>query len=201
MTVGQTRTFAQYPLHYINMTYAPAKFEAALSNGLGGNAFTRNIWLVKVTWSIVLNIMWPMYLQRLKLLWPMVKEMHYQENTLFDLDPMHLQERSWGHTKCCPLPSTSCDLCTGKISCCYILWLGRRCIYMKIHYFTLTLGKCQTKCCPVPLTYSDLNTSKFWYCLIQRLRRRCNYKKIHYLTLTLGHGHTKCCPEPSTSCD
>ena len=28
-----------------------------------------------------------MYLQSLKLLWPMVKEMHYQEITLFDLDP------------------------------------------------------------------------------------------------------------------
>ena len=28
-----------------------------------------------------------MYLQSLKLLPPMVKEMHYQENTLFDLDP------------------------------------------------------------------------------------------------------------------
>ena len=27
-----------------------------------------------------------MYLQSLKLLRPMVKEMHYQENTLFDLD-------------------------------------------------------------------------------------------------------------------
>ena len=28
-----------------------------------------------------------MYLQTLALLLPMVKEMHYQENTLFDLDP------------------------------------------------------------------------------------------------------------------
>ena len=28
-----------------------------------------------------------MYLQNLKLLRPMVKEMHYHENTLFDLDP------------------------------------------------------------------------------------------------------------------
>ena len=28
-----------------------------------------------------------MYLQSLKLLRPMVMEMHYQENTLFDLDP------------------------------------------------------------------------------------------------------------------
>ena len=32
---GQTRNVAQYPLH--NMTYAPAKFEAAMSNSLGGN--------------------------------------------------------------------------------------------------------------------------------------------------------------------
>ena len=37
---GQTGNIAQYPLH--NMTYAPAKFEAAMYNGLGGNAFTRN---------------------------------------------------------------------------------------------------------------------------------------------------------------
>ena len=35
---GQTRKVAQYPLHH--MTYAPAKFEAGMSNGLGGNAFT-----------------------------------------------------------------------------------------------------------------------------------------------------------------
>ena len=38
---GQTRNVAQYPLHH--MTYAPAKSETAMSNGLGGNAFTRNI--------------------------------------------------------------------------------------------------------------------------------------------------------------
>ena len=30
---------AQYPLHHV--TYAPAKFEVATSNGLGGDAFTR----------------------------------------------------------------------------------------------------------------------------------------------------------------
>ena len=38
---GQTGNVAQYPLHH--MTYAPANFEAAMSKGLGGNAFTRNI--------------------------------------------------------------------------------------------------------------------------------------------------------------
>ena len=38
---GQTRNVAQYHVHH--MTYAPAKIEAAMSNGLGGNAFTRHI--------------------------------------------------------------------------------------------------------------------------------------------------------------
>ena len=38
---GQTQNVAKYPLHH--MTYAPAKFEAAMSSGLGGNAFRRNI--------------------------------------------------------------------------------------------------------------------------------------------------------------
>ena len=135
---GQTRNVAQSPLHH--MTYAPAKFEAAMSNGLGGNSFTRTIWSdldpreinslrnvaqyplhqmplcickvwscyvqrfrrkciykkyliwswtkVKVTWNIALYITWPMYLQSLKLLRPMVKEMHYQE-----------MQGAHGHTK------------------------------------------------------------------------------------------------------
>ena len=39
---GQTRNIAQYPLNH--MTYAPVKFEVAMSNGLGANAFTRNFW-------------------------------------------------------------------------------------------------------------------------------------------------------------
>ena len=44
----------------------------------------------------------------------------------------------WGHTKCCPVPSTSCDLCTCKHWSCYFQWFRRRCIYKKIHYLTLT---------------------------------------------------------------
>ena len=36
---GETLNVAQYPLHH--MTYAPAKFKVAMSNSLGGNAFTR----------------------------------------------------------------------------------------------------------------------------------------------------------------
>ena len=43
LTLGQghTQNVAQYPQHH--MTYAHAKFEIAMSNCLGGNAFTRNI--------------------------------------------------------------------------------------------------------------------------------------------------------------
>ena len=37
--VKVTQNVAQYPLHHV--TYAHAKFEVAMSNGLGGNAFTR----------------------------------------------------------------------------------------------------------------------------------------------------------------
>ena len=60
----------------------------------------------------------------------MVKEkMHLQENTLFDIQC---------HTKCCPVPSTFCDLCTSKVLYCYIPRLRRKCIYKKIHYLTLT---------------------------------------------------------------
>ena len=48
-----------------------------------------------------LDLMWPMHQQSLILLHP-TEKMHLQENTLFDQ----------GHTRCCPVPSTSCDLCT-----------------------------------------------------------------------------------------
>ena len=40
-----------------------------------------------------------------------------------------------GHMKCCLVPSTSCDLCTGKIWSCYFQNI-MRCVFMKIHYLT-----------------------------------------------------------------
>ena len=39
LDVKVTQTLVLYPLHYV--TYAPAKFKVATSNGLGGDAFTR----------------------------------------------------------------------------------------------------------------------------------------------------------------
>ena len=40
---------------------------------------------------------------------------------------------------CCLVPSTSCDLCTGKICSCYFQKFMRRCVYKKIHYLTFDL--------------------------------------------------------------
>ena len=71
--VNVTQNFAQYPLHHV--TYAPAKFEVATSNSLGGDAVTN-------------------------------------ENTLFYIDP---DLGGQGHMNCCPVPSTSCELCTYKV--------------------------------------------------------------------------------------
>ena len=44
-----TQNIAQYPLHHV--TYAPAKFEGAMSSGLGEDAFTRKyiIWPLTLT--------------------------------------------------------------------------------------------------------------------------------------------------------
>ena len=39
--VKVTRNVAQYPLHHV--TYLDTKFKLALSNGLGGDTFTRNV--------------------------------------------------------------------------------------------------------------------------------------------------------------
>ena len=45
-----------------------------------------------------------------------------------------------GHMKCCPVPSTSCDLFSYKVWSCYVRRFMRKCIYKKIQYLTLTLG-------------------------------------------------------------
>ena len=101
-----------------------------------------------------------MHQQSLMLLHPMVKEkMNLQEKTLFDLQ---------GHTKCCPVPSTLCELCTSKVLYCYIPRLMRICIYKKIHYLTLTFWVKVTQNvaqCPLHhVTYAhtefEVNTSK-----------------------------------------
>ena len=126
---------AQCPQHHV--TYAPTVFEVTTSKALG-EAFTRkfNIWPLTLTLGhemlpSTLYILWPIQLPSLKLLHLTLKEeIHLQKNTIFDLWPWPWGQ---GHTKSCPVPSTSCDLFSYKVWSCYIKRFRRRCIYKKIH--------------------------------------------------------------------
>ena len=98
-----------------------------------------------------LIIMWAIRLQSLKVLCPRTKEEMHLQNKLFDLWSSPLGQ---GHTKCCPVPSTSCGLCTCKVWNCYIQWLRRRCIYKKIYNLTFDLDakvKVIQNCAQFPL--------------------------------------------------
>ena len=77
------------PLHHV--TYVPTKFEVA------------------VPWVCLqfVSVVFAGHTHLLLLLRPMVKEMHYQANTLFDLDPIV--------KKSCQVLSTSCDRCTSSL--------------------------------------------------------------------------------------
>ena len=154
LEVKVTWNVSKCPLHHV--TYAPTEFEITTSKALGGEAFTRklNIWPLTLTLGSkshkmlpsTLYIMWPIQLQSLKLLLLTLKEeIHLQENTLFDLWPWPLGQ---GHSKCCPVPSTSCDLFSYRVWSCYIKMFRRRCIYKKIQFLTLTLGSMSHKILP-----------------------------------------------------
>ena len=69
-----------------------------------------------------------------------------------------------GHTKCCPVPSTSCDLFSYKVCSCYVYLFRRRYIYKKIHYFTfdLDLGvKVTQNVAKYPLHHVTYSPTKF----------------------------------------
>ena len=79
------------------------------------------------------------------------------------------------------LPSTSCDLCSCKVWSSYVQQFRGRCIYMKIHYLTLTLRSGSHKMLPSTLYI-------MWPIQIQSLKLVCLttyeeiiYNKIHYL--------------------
>ena len=109
-----------------------------------------------------------------------------------------------GHMKCCLVPSTSCDLCTGKIWSWYCQNIMKRCVFKKIHYLTLTLRLRSHEASPSTL---DI----MWPMHRQNLKLllRKVYEEMHLQENTLfdlwpwpwGQGHTKCHPVPSTSCD
>ena len=83
-----------------------------MSNGLGGNAFTRNIGFDidprSRSHEALPSTSCDLCTCSLKLLRPIVKEMHYQENTLYDLES---NDEGVKVTR----NATSCDLCTSKV--------------------------------------------------------------------------------------
>ena len=115
-----------------------------------------------------LDIMWPMHQQSLMLLHPRVKEkMHLQENALFDLDL-----GGQGHMKCCPVPSTSCNLCTYRVWSYHTKRFRTRGIYKKIQYltFNLDLGvKVIQNVAQYPLHHVTYSATKFEVATYNRL--------------------------------
>ena len=107
--------------------------------------------------------------------------MHLQENALFDLEI--------GDTKHCPVPSTSCDLCTCKVWSCYVKWFSRRCIYKKIHCLTLTLVT--PNIAQYPLHYVTYAPAKFEVATSNGFAGDAFTRKYIIWPLT--------CPVPSTS--
>ena len=138
------------------MTFEAAKFEVAMSNSLGEDAFKRKY------------IIWP---------WP----------------------SGQGHTKCCPVPSTSCDLYIYRVWSYYVKSFRRRSIYKKIQYLTfdLDLGvKVTQNVAQYPLHHVTYPATKFEVARSNRLGGDTFTRKyiIWSLTLTLGSRSHKMLP-------
>ena len=202
LQIKVTLNVAQCPLHHV--TYAPTEFEVTSSKALGGEAFTRNSIFdldlgVKVTQNVA---QYPLHhVNHPATKFEVARSYRLGGDTFtrkFNIWPWPWGQ---GHTKCCPVPSTSCDLFSYKVWSCYVKRL-RRCIYKKIQY--LTLGSRSHKMLP-----STLYT--MWPIQLQSLKLLCyrlggdtftrKYNIWPWPWVTWGQGHTKCCPVPSTSCD
>ena len=123
----------------------------------------------------------------------------FTRKSIFDLWPW-----GQGHTKCCPVPSTSCDLFSYKVWSCYVKRFRRRCIYKKIQYLTfdLDLGvKVTQNVAQYPLHHVTYSATKFKVATSNRLGGDTFTRKYNIWPFTLSQGHKKCCPVPFTSCD
>ena len=108
------------------------------------------------------------------------------------------------HMKCCLVPSTSCDLCTGKIWSCYFQNIMRRCVFKKIHYLTfdLDLGvKVTQNIAQYPWHHVTYAQTKFEVAASKSLWGDAFTRKCIIWPWPWGQGHTKSHPVPSTSCD
>ena len=91
-----------------------------------------------------------MYLQSLELLWPMVKEMHYQEKTKFELDPkVKGVNATWNVAQ---FPRHHVTFASAKFDVAASHGLGEDAFIRKYIIWPLSWGQGHTKCCPVPLT-------------------------------------------------
>ena len=93
-----------------------------------------------------------------------------------------------GQTKCCPVPSTSCDLCTYRVWSYYVKRL-RRCIFKKIQYLTFDLGiKVHRNGVQYPLHHVTYSATKFEVVMSNSLGGYTFTKKyiIWPLAMTLG---------------
>ena len=103
------------------------------------------------------------------------------------------------HTKCCPVPSTSCDLCTYRVWSYYVKSFRRRSIYKKIQYFDLwpwPWGQGHTNVAQYPLHHVTYPATKFEVARSNRLGGDTFTRKyiIWSLTLTLGSRSHKMLP-------
>ena len=107
-----------------------------------------------------------------------------------------------GHTKCCPVPSTACDLCTYTVWSYYVKSFRRRRIYKKIQYLTLDIGvKVTRNVAQYPLHHVTYPATKFEIATSNPLGGDTFTRKYIIWSLPQAQGHPKCCPVPSTSCD
>ena len=96
------------------MTYLATKFEVATSNRLGGDTFTKNIiwpWLW-VTQNVAQYALHHVTYSATKFEVAMSNRLGGDTFTRKYI----IWPRGQGHTKCCPVPSTSCDLLSYKNS-------------------------------------------------------------------------------------
>ena len=145
-----------------------------------------------------IHIMWPMHLRTLKLLCPMVQKKMHRKYIIWPWP------QGQGHMNCCLVPSTSCDLCTGKIWSCYFQKFMRRCVYKKKHYLTFNLDlwvKVTQKVTQYPRHHVTYAQAKFEVATSKSLWGDAFTKKYIIWPWPWGQGHTKCHPVPSTSCD
>ena len=102
-----------------------------------------------------------------------------------------------GHTKCCPVPSTTCDLCTYRVWSYYVKSFRRRSIYKKIQYLTfdLDLGvKVTQNVAQYPLHHVTYPATKFEVARSNRLGGDTFTWKYIIWSLTLGSRSHKMLP-------